>query len=106
MSEIKIYHRVQSKTQTIEIARLQEKNLEIWGSPPRNIYFSDIPKVKAYVGSLGNKKGIEFTTDVEPDLGSPPDQAYWTGTRQEVELREENGIQYAILKVLSIKLNY
>ena len=98
MPEIKTYHRVQSTTQTAEIAALQKETLEIWGTPPRKIYRSDTPKVKAYVGSLDDKKGIEFTTDVEPDPCCPPDQAFWTGPRA--------GVEYAILKVLTVKLNY
>jgi hypothetical protein len=46
----------------------KEKSLEIWGRPARG---SDQPKVKAYLGSLPiGKRGIEFTTDVEPDLNT------------------------------------
>jgi hypothetical protein len=36
------------------------------------------PKVKAWRGPLPpDRTGYEFFTDVEPDAGSPPGQAYW-----------------------------
>ena len=40
---------------------------EIWGTPPRGIFKSDIPKVKAYDGELPpDETGIEFETEVKP----------------------------------------
>jgi hypothetical protein len=39
---------------------------------------------------IPNAQGIEFITTVEPDVGSPPLMAYWTGGRENVRL--EDGI--------------
>lgn len=77
-----IYHRVESPTQTTEVARRQERAGEIWGKAPR---WSGIAKVKAYTGPLPEgKAGIEFATEVPPDLGCPPGQAHWSGPREGV----------------------
>jgi hypothetical protein len=90
------YHRIESPTQTVEDAKLQETSNEIWGKPARG---SDIPKVKAYVGALPpDKRGCEFTTDIQPDPNCPPGSAFWSGFRLGVSLRED----VAILKVLTI----
>jgi hypothetical protein len=78
--------------------------MEIWGSPPQNSYQSDIPKVKAYEGSLPKgERGIEFSTDVEPDPGMPPGKGIcWSGLRAGVRVEEkEDGRIYAIIKVLT-----
>jgi hypothetical protein len=90
------YHRLESPTQRSEDARLQEKSLEIWGRPARG---SGQPKVRAYVGSLPpHKRGIEFTTGVEPDLNTPPGLAFWSGPSAEIIIHED----VAILKVLTV----
>lgn len=103
----KTYHRRESPTQTPADAALQEASMEIWGSPPQNIYQSDIPKVQAYCGPLPTGvRGIEFTTDIEPDPGSPPGRASWSydpdHPRTGVRLTEKNEKTYLIIKVLSI----
>lgn len=60
---------------------------ELWGQAPRNYFRSDRPKVKAYCGSLpAAQKGFEFETEVEPDAGCPPDQAYWSNGRPGVTI--------------------
>ena len=80
-------HRLASPSQTIEDAAKQIESQEMWGKPAR---YSDIPKVKAYKGALPvAAKGIEFSTIVEPDFGSPPGMAYWTGGREDVRLEGE-----------------
>jgi hypothetical protein len=90
------YYRLESPTQTSDDARNQEKSLEIWGKPARG---SDIPKVKAYVGILPpDKRGIEFTTDVEPDSHTPKGSAYWSGPRLGVIIQED----IAIIRVLTV----
>ncbi|MDV2997446.1 MAG: hypothetical protein N4J56_007151 [Chroococcidiopsis sp. SAG 2025] len=96
------YHRIESPTQTPEIAKYQEASQEIWGRPARG---SNIPKVKAYVGKLpANARGIEFTTDIEPDPSTPPGYAYWSISQSGVEVRvNENGEELAILRVLSVE---
>lgn len=94
---VKQYHRLESPTQTPEDAKKQEESLEIWGKPAR---FSDIPKVKAYRGSLPpNTRGIEFTTDMEPDTDTPPHFAFWSGPRLGVRVEGE----YAMLRVLTLE---
>ena len=53
----------------------QQATGEMWRRAPRG---SDVPAVQAYVGPLPiGMHGVEFTTDVLPDSGSPPGQAYW-----------------------------
>ena len=70
------FHRFQSPPQSAAVARLQQVSGEIWGGPAR---WSNIPSVKAYVGSLPpGAKGVEFTTTVAPDpTSSTPLEARW-----------------------------
>lgn len=78
---------------------MQLESLEIWGQAAQNVYQSDIPKVKAYVGKIPpDKAGIEFTTDVPPDPNTPPHLATWSGDRPGVRTEGD----YAKLKVLTI----
>ncbi len=99
MSAIGVYHRYQTPTQTKQDIQMQLKSLEIWGKATKNVYQSDIPKVKAYVGKIPKgKAGIEFTTDVTPDPNTPPHLATWSGNRPGVRTEED----YAKLKVLTI----
>ncbi len=94
-----VYHRYLTPTQTEEDIKMQLQSLEIWGKAAKNIYQSDIPKVKAYVGKIPpGKVGIEFTTNVSPDPNTPPHLATWSGNRPGV--RTEGN--YAKLKVLTI----
>lgn len=96
LSEPPIYHRIESPTQTSQDAKLQEESLEIWGKPPQGSYQ---PKVQAYVGSLPvGKRGVEFTTDVEPDPGMPPGRANWSGLCLGVIIHDD----IAILRVLTV----
>lgn len=75
----RVYHRRASPTQTPEDAARQKASGELWGRPPLG---STIPAVQAYVGPLPpGAQGIEFATDVVPDPGAPPGQAYWRGPR-------------------------
>lgn len=54
---------------------------EVWGRPCRNIYQSDIPKFKAYLGPLPEgERGVEFFTPVPPDKGCVPKQPTWSGS--------------------------
>jgi hypothetical protein len=97
--EISTYHRFVSPTQTLKDIEQQISSLEIWGKAAHNVYQSNIPKVKAFVGKLPkNTSGIEFTTDVPPDPHTPPYLATWSGDRPGV--KTEDG--YAKLKVLTI----
>ncbi|MGI8687260.1 MAG: hypothetical protein ACR2M3_01660 [Thermomicrobiales bacterium] len=54
----------------------QETSGELWGYPSIT---SNRPKVKAYDGPLPDgTRGIEFTTDVDPDPGCPPGRPEWS----------------------------
>lgn len=78
----RIYHRIESPTQTREIAGRQAETSEIWGTMAR---YAHKPCVRAYKGPLPEgSRGVEFTTDVKPDRNSPPGQAYWRGPREGV----------------------
>ncbi len=83
------FHRCESPTQTPEIAQLQQQTGEIWGKPAHNSHSSDFPKVKAYVGQLPQgKRGIEFMAKFQPDSGTPPSRADWSGPREGVRLED------------------
>ena len=98
-SVLGVYYRLQTPTQTDADIKMQIESLEIWGKAAKNVYQSDIPKVKAYVGKIPlGKVEIEFTTDVPPDPNTPPHLAYWSGDCDGV--RTEDG--YAKLRVLTI----
>ena len=93
------FHRVETPTQSLETAKLQEQSREIWGRPARG---SAQPSVKAYPGPLLNRRGVEFTTDVEP-RGSPNEvRWYWEWTPG-VQLRQMNGDDHACIAVTSFK---
>ncbi len=91
MTEEPIYHRKESDSQTVEDAKKQIASQEIWGGPARNCFFSDIPKVKAFSKQFDRttERGIEFTTDVEPDRGTRPGLVYWSGEREGVRNEDE-----------------
>jgi hypothetical protein len=80
------YYRVQCAADNELVA----SSGKLAGRPPRNISQSMFPKVKAFIGSLGTRTGIEFTTPIEPDAGCPPGLAYWSEGRPGVEVLERN----------------
>jgi hypothetical protein len=86
MSRLVRYFRLQTKADNELVASTGK----LAGRPPRNISQSMFPKVKAFIGRLGDRTGIEFTTFIEPDDGCPPGQAYWSEGRPGVETLEEN----------------
>ena len=80
------YHRLESPTQTEADARLQVSTMMVCGRGARQAGggMSDIPSVKAYLGPLpGNRKGIEFTTDIVPSsiANAPPGGVFWHAGR-------------------------
>lgn len=78
------YHRLESPTQTADDAARQQATGEIWG---RASMGSFIPKVKAYRGRLPDgARGIEFVTDVPPDVGSARVRVDWSGPRPGVRV--------------------
>ena len=78
-------YRLQSSTQSDEVAKKQQESNEIWG---RARCQSDIPQVQqAYLGPLPEgADGIEFTTTVAPDQGTV--NARWTGPRKGVRVED------------------
>ena len=91
MTKDQIYHRTQSPSQTVAIARDQIASQEMWGGPARNCFFSDIPKVKAFSTKFdrNTERGIEFTTEVEPDRCTRPGLVYWSGEREGVRNEDD-----------------
>jgi hypothetical protein len=85
----RLYHRLENeRTQTVEDARLQEASGELWGHVPRYGYLD--PVVQAYDGPLPqDARGIEFTTDVEPEPNSAPGRADWRGPRPGVVVEDD-----------------
>lgn len=72
------FHRL---TSSLDEVRIILQTGEIWGATPRNIFQSDIPKVKAYVGPLpSGTTGIEFETEIAPDAGHVPGKPTWSAT--------------------------
>mgnify|MGYP005857639167 CR=1 FL=1 len=81
------FHRLQSPTQSSNVAELQVQSQQIWGKARRG---SDIPQVQAYTGPLPEgEKGIEFITSTDPDKDCPPGQARWTGPREGVVIKDD-----------------
>ena len=73
----RVYHRLESPTQTPADAARQVASGEIWGRTP---FGSDRPKVKAYAGPLpAGRRGIEFVTDVSPHSGGHAMRPEWSG---------------------------
>jgi hypothetical protein len=96
------FHRVETPTtQTRAIALVQEKSMEIWGRPARG---SGQPSVKAYPGNLPDRRGVEFTTNIEPMPGSAPNEARWYWQRcPGVLLRQKGGEDFACIPATSFK---
>jgi hypothetical protein len=71
-----VYHRFADRD---EVERVKRSG-ELWGKPPRNIYQSDIPCVKAYAGPLrGYGDGFEFITEVVPRYSSQYERRWVAG---------------------------
>lgn len=81
--EVVYYYRLQGR----ELNELMEQTGKVGGRPARR---SHIPKVKAFVGRLGDRVGIEFTTIVKPDTGTPPGYASWSAGTPGVEVIEND----------------
>ncbi len=94
------YYRVCSPSQTDEDIQKQIESGEIWGKAPKNIYHSNIPKVKAFSKRPKgrNARGIMFRTDIPPDSGGVPGQATWSGGRNGGRIEGK----YAKMKVAEI----
>jgi len=81
------FHRLESPSQTVDVAQLQERSGEIWGRAPYN---SHVPKVQAYARPLPEgARGIEFYTDVAVDSGGHPLLVEWSGPRLGVRVEND-----------------
>jgi large repetitive protein len=82
------FHRLQSPTQTPEVAQQMMESGELWGKAPR-VGLTDVPQAQAHLGPLPEgRAGVEFYTRVPP--GPPyPGQARWLAGSPGV--REEDG---------------
>lgn len=90
------FHRVETPNQTATVALLQEQSGEIWGRPARG---SGQPSVKAYPGSLSPRRGVEFTTEIDPQPNSAPNEVRWYWQWCDgVELRQVNGEDFACIR--------
>lgn len=75
--DVPVYHRLAGLEEAEEVKR----SGELWGAPPRNIFRSDIPCVKAFAGGLKeNDDGYEFITEVEPSYSSPYERRWVAGS--------------------------
>jgi hypothetical protein len=89
------FHRL---TDSLEEVNKILQSGEIWGMAPRNVFRSDIPKVKAYTGKLpSGVRGIEFETEVEPDSGHVPDKPTWSAKQKRAGIECDG--DYAKIKV-------
>jgi hypothetical protein len=98
-SNLILYHRFESPTQTPGTAIVQEKSLKIWGQPSK---FVGTPYVQAYKGPLPKgARGIEFRTNVAPDASTTTRDniARWSGTRVGVNTQGNR----VCLKILTIE---
>lgn len=81
------FHRLESPTQTAEVAVLQESTGEIWGRSPKA---SEWPQVQAYRGPLpGQARGVEFFARVAPDRNDHPREARWSGGGKRSDVRTD-----------------
>lgn len=89
--------------QTPAVALKQAASGEIWGRTPKNGGLG--PTVQAYPGLLVNRRGIEFTTDIEPHPNGSPFEVRWylrltPGVQRRCEAGEEFACISAIVKNL------
>ena len=97
-TEVHLYHRLQSPTQTYADGIMQVQSGQMWG---REAYGSSIPTVKAYVGPLpAGEQGVEFTTEAEPNAGAPQGQAKWYPGSPGVTVNSQG---YAVINVTITK---
>ncbi len=94
------FHRLESPTQTVNDALLQQASNEVWGRPARNVAQSNLPSVKAYRNSLPNgQRGIEFDTPVNPtpNSGSPFEARWYDGTNGVLQRTDASGTDHAAI---------
>lgn len=90
-----LFRRVETQLQTAADAVVQVQTGEVWGSVP---FGGMEPTVQAYIGPLGTRRGIEFTTDTNPHPGGTPLEARWFLTQTPgVLARTKLGKDYACI---------
>lgn len=94
------FHRLESPTQTVADAKLQQSSNEIWGKPGTNTAQSGLPCVKAYRNILpAAQRGVEFDTAVSPTPGggSPLDARWYLGTTGVLQRVDSAGTVFAAI---------
>lgn len=95
------YHRKESPTQNVEIAKKQEETLEVWGREPRG---SNIKTVQAYRKRLpAGTRGIEFDSHVIPNPDGHPHIASWSGERAGILNRNDDKGEFIAIRVINFK---
>lgn len=99
----RIYHRLESPTQSKRVALEQVLTNEIWGRTPRG---GMVPVVQAYPHGLPEpQRGIEFTTPVDPyPNGSPFEVRWYLGKTPGVEHRVRHGEDFAAIAAAVVNL--
>ena len=91
-----IFCRWESSTQTPAIAVLQVRSGEIRGKTPKDGLY---PTVQAYPWRLDGRRGIECTTQIQPQSMSAPHEARWyLGLTPGVERRRKAREDYACIR--------
>ena len=94
------YHRVDDPP---DVIRKIIASSELWGGVGRNIFQSDIPKVRAFAGELpAGSRGFEFETDVAPDGGCVPGKPTWCNVPNRPRVFLEN--DYAKIKIRVVRV--
>ncbi len=91
--------RENDKTQPKSLASVQVASGEVWGRTPR---YGLEPAVQAYTGKLkNNRRGIEFTTLIDPHPDGSPFEVRWYLTATPgVEYRCKDGEDFACIKAV------
>jgi hypothetical protein len=94
--------RRETPTQTPQDALDQVASGEIWGRTPRN---GIEPTVQAYAGKLKNRRGVDFTTMIDPHKDASPLEVRWYLTRTPgVEHRCKDGEDFACIAAIVTNL--
>jgi hypothetical protein len=97
------YNRRESPTQTPATALQQVASGEVWGRTPRNGLG---PAVQAYRGDLQSRRGINFTTIIDPHRteASPFEVRWYLNIDDGVEHRSKDGEDFACVKAVVTNL--
>ncbi len=88
--------RENDKTQPKSLALIQVASGEVWGKTRKDGFE---PSVQAYAGKLKNRRGIDFTTLIDPHPdGSPFEVSWYLTATPGVEYRCKDGEDFACIK--------